>query len=594
MCARYNGKLVDPPPHACFKNWDQSSSSMEPAAIVEGFMCSVDMHGVKYKKIVADGDSSVYQRILEVRPYDNMQVEKIECRNHLLRNFCNKIKEIATTTARDENTDRATHLKLRKTINSSVMRLRTAVTKAIEYRKKGTDSIEVKAKKLRGDIINGPSHIFGEHRRCNELKYFCKKTASDETNHVPAMRQCGLYQKVMAAVDTLADQSRHLIQDIDSNVVEHYNAAVARSIGGKRVNFCLKGSYQARCAAAVVRHNSGRSHYNLYKTMFKKSPGKFSKLSEERARRCVLLARLRRAKKPKARRMLITNNSNKDEHYGPLCKKPDLEADVYARKVTEHMENLKLSEEDRRNLEANTRDQSNNELWREERRIRLTASIFGKVCNRKLHSNSAPVVSELLYHFPKNCPATRYGKDKEQEARSQLSQQLGKPIEPCGFFVDEHLPFLGATPDGLIGDDGLVEIKCPYAGKDLSPEDVINQKVGEVGKMFTKRSNSLLVKNRHKYHYQVQGQLHITKRNFCIFVLWTPLGMKTFTINRDDNFWRDEMETKLTTFYMNCLLPELVDPRRRRSMPLREPSYIVDAQKSREEKKQLAKPLPCL
>lgn len=140
------------------------------------------------------------------------------------------------------------------------------------------------------------------------------------------MRQCGPYRKVMAVVDALADQSRHLIQDIDSNVIEHYNAAVARSVGGKRVNFCLKGSYQARCDAAVVRHNSGRSYYNLYKSMFKKSPGKFSKQSEERARRCVLLARLRGAQKPKARRSLITNtHKNKDEHYGPLCKK---DADV--------------------------------------------------------------------------------------------------------------------------------------------------------------------------------------------------------------------------------------------------------------------------
>lgn len=69
---------------------------------------------------------------------------------------------------------------------------------------------------------------------------------------------------------------------------------------------------------------------------------------------------------------------------------------------------------------------------------------------------------------------------------------------------------------------------CPYVGKDISPDDVISKKVGEVGKMIViyKHSISSVVKPKHKYHYQVQGQLHITKRDFCLFVLWTTVGIK--------------------------------------------------------------------
>ncbi|GFY64010.1 yqaJ domain-containing protein [Trichonephila inaurata madagascariensis] len=53
----------------CSKNWHGSSSSMEANIIQEGFMNSVAMYGVKYAKIIGDGDSNVYKTILDSRPY---------------------------------------------------------------------------------------------------------------------------------------------------------------------------------------------------------------------------------------------------------------------------------------------------------------------------------------------------------------------------------------------------------------------------------------------------------------------------------------------------------------------------------------------
>lgn len=61
--------------------------------------------------------------------------------------------------------------------------------------------------------------------------------------------------------------------------------------------------------------------------------------------------------------------------------------------------------------------------------------------------------------------------------------------------------------------------------------------------------------------------------------------MITIKIKKDDEFWRKEMVDKLTKFYINCLLPELIDSRRKRCMPIREPSYIIEAQKNRNDKK---------
>lgn len=41
---------------------------------------------------------------------------------------------------------------------------------------------------------------------------------------------------------------------------------------------------------------------------------------------------------------------------------------------------------------------------------------------------------------------------------------------------------------------------------------------------------------------------------------------------KDDQFWKENMETRLIRFYKNCLLPELIDPRFKRNKELREHS----------------------
>ena len=71
-------------------------------------------------------------------------------------------------------------------------------------------------------------------------------------------------------------------------------------------------------------------------------------------------------------------------------------------------------------------------------------------------------------------------------------------------------------------------------------------------------------------YYQVQGQLHISKRQFCYFCIWTPRGMLHDQIIRDDNFWSVKMLQQLTNFYYHCLWPEMVDSRFDRNLPIRD------------------------
>src|SRR5436190_20887241 len=60
-CEFYKQKGIEPIVHKCFKNHDRnaSSTSMESDAIAEGFKCSLEMHGLIYKTVIAEGDSSV-------------------------------------------------------------------------------------------------------------------------------------------------------------------------------------------------------------------------------------------------------------------------------------------------------------------------------------------------------------------------------------------------------------------------------------------------------------------------------------------------------------------------------------------------------
>lgn len=583
-CTRFQANGEPQKEHKCFKNWSGSSSSMEAATIVEGFLVSEEMYGAKYGKLIADGDSSVYKRILEVNPYDDVAVEKVECRNHLLRNYCNKLKAITLTSVHQPNADfdRAMHIKLRKVIRLNILRCRAAVTKAVKYRKAEDGTLHSKCMNLREDILNGPSHVFGEHKQCIRQKYFCNGSKEGEINYVPDLVKCGLYSKIMAGVGVLVDNVKSLVQDVDSNIAEHYNSVVARFIGGKRVNYTLKGSYQTRCAAAVVSHNTGQAYYRLHKTIAKSSPSKYAKLFELRAKRKIAKAAEKKRLDPKARRSLfqMTTTGNKD--YGPRAEKPDLDPKTYLLKKEVFLKSLSKTADERKALEEATRYQGESLLWTQERRMRLTSSNFGLICNRKPYSSCAPVITHLLYSSV-NSPGVKYGIENEQAAIEKLAESLNLKIEKCGLFVDEELPYLAASPDGLIGDDGIVEVKCPLSGSTLTPAEVINKKIGLVGNMFlrNKINGDLTVRKKHRYYYQVQGQLHITKREYCIFAVWTPQDIITVEIKKDDDFWRNQMEEKLTKFYMNCLLPELLDSRRKRSMPIREPSYIIEAQKNR-------------
>ncbi|KMQ89269.1 hypothetical protein RF55_11114, partial [Lasius niger] len=131
-------------------------------------------------------------------------------------------------------------------------------------------------------------------------------------------------------------------------------------------------------------------------------------------------------------------------HYGPQSQKSDLKLDAYKQLEINHLEKLKENAVNRQEIEHETRGQSDS------------------------------TVKSILYPPHIDTAAIKYGRDKEEVARIELAAKKNKIIEPCGLFIDNDNPCLGASPDGLI-EDGLVEIKCPLSAENFTADEAIQK-----------------------------------------------------------------------------------------------------------------------
>lgn len=117
------------------------------------------------------------------------------------------------------------------------------------------------------------------------------------------------------------------------------------------------------------------------------------------------------------------------------------------------------------------------------------------------------------------------GKELEAEARKLYEFMAGVLVQEVGLCLSDDRLY-GASPDGLIGDDGCLEIKCP--------------------KMETHVGYLIDNKLPADYFQQTQGQLLVTGRKFCDFVSYYP-GLKPLLIRVEPDtkfhaLLKDELE----------------------------------------------------
>ena len=98
--------------------------------------------------------------------------------------------------------------------------------------------------------------------------------------------------------------------------------------------------------------------------------------------------------------------------------------------------------------------------------------------------------------------AMLWGTNTEPLARAAYEALAGELVEEVGFVPHPTIPMSGASPDGLIGDAGLLEIKCPNTSTHI--ETVLSQEASA------------------KYITQMQWQMACTGREYCDFVSFDP------------------------------------------------------------------------
>lgn len=169
--------------------------------------------------------------------------------------------------------------------------------------------------------------------------------------------------------------------------------------------------------------------------------------------------------------------------------------------------------------------------WFAARRGKVTASRIADVIARVSKGWAASrenYKAELMLEILTNTTAVgfvseamKWGTEKEPEARAKYSETIFDTVTETGFVDHPAILGSGCSPDGLVGDDGLIEIKCPNTATFL---------------------DILLTENiPQKWLTQIQWQLACTGRKWCDFVCYDPRmpeGAQIFVkrVDRDDVF----------------------------------------------------------
>ena len=126
----------------------------------------------------------------------------------------------------------------------------------------------------------------------------------------------------------------------------------------------------------------------------------------------------------------------------------------------------------------------------------------------------------------------QWGTDQEPFARAAYEIQQNVLVDETGLVNHPTIEMAGASPDGLVGEDGLVEIKCPNTATHI--DTLLTQTVPG------------------KYITQMQFQMACTGRQWCDFVSFDPrmpakAQLFVKRVQRDEAFIK-EMESEIKKF----------------------------------------------
>lgn len=148
---------------------------------------------------------------------------------------------------------------------------------------------------------------------------------------------------------------------------------------------------------------------------------------------------------------------------------------------------------------------------------------------------AAQLVAERLTGVPQDSycnPAMQWGIDTEGEARQAYCFHHDCDVAEVGFIDHPTIAMSGASPDGTIGERGLLELKCPQTATHIAT--LLGGSVPS------------------KYYDQIQWQIACTERGWCDFVSYDPRlpeEMRLFVRRIERDAERIALlETEITSF----------------------------------------------
>lgn len=179
------------------------------------------------------------------------------------------------------------------------------------------------------------------------------------------------------------------------------------------------------------------------------------------------------------------------------------------------------------------------EEWFAARLGKVTASRAADVMTKKGSAARANLSAQLVLERLTNTKgesfssaAMQWGVDQEPFARAAYEAHSGVWVDTVGFVQHPTIERAGASPDGLVGHDGLVEIKCPNTATMI--ETLLTGKVPS------------------NYTTQMQMQMACTGRAWCDYAVFDsrmPVKAQLFVkrVQRDQKFI-DDMEKEIIAF----------------------------------------------
>ena len=231
------------------------------------------------------------------------------------------------------------------------------------------------------------------------------------------------------------------------------------------------------------------------------------------------------------------------------------------------LQRVQVTPEQRQWVAEKTKEQRKSYFWGRYRRLRLTASNFGKVLKaiQRNENTGRPFPPSLFkslkgeYNLQKK-DAIIWGQMHEETALKQYKMLTGNQVLhsglqlfPCGY--------LGCSPDGIIianasaGNYGALEIKCPWKYREFTMKEMLSMEKtnNSLFKDFY-FTESLQLNPEHSYWHQVQAEMTAVGATWAHFVVWTKKDLHVSLVLKDPN-WDTVNIPKLSNFYLNVLLP---------------------------------------